>query len=231
MKVLLHINILILFVACSNYSKQTIDKKLTHYFIEDSVEFENDVITFIQKNKNFTIKYNELIIENTAKQSFIPKPYVKSNINENWILINIEDDLTITNNRKRIKDLKLFVKERVLNPLNILEYPEKKIVNINHVGEFPVSKACFYVRFEISINMDKISSNLRKSKKIVNVILKQFQLLRDELSKFKFNKSYKLLDEAHKKSINYCFPINLEINYNIKKFYPIPPPPPILKNH
>lgn len=126
------------------------------------------------------------------------------------VLVNFNDALLVNDEFLQIDFLKDKAKEFLENPYDDPKLPEKKLENINNLGEYRVSKGV------ISLTND-MSTSYGMYIQVQNELQKAVNELRDELSKEKYGKSYSNLDTALQKAIQKAIPVSISeappINY------------------
>lgn len=115
------------------------------------------------------------------------------------VLINSNDKLLVEGEPINISTLKEKAKEFIANPNDKPNLPEKKIVNIDFFGSYPVSKQV------ISLQNDR-STSYEMYIKVQNELASAYNELRDELSLQKFGKKYNDLSGDKQKSIRKVYP-------------------------
>lgn len=116
--------------------------------------------------------------------------------------VNSEDMLLARKKEIDIRSLKAAAKEFIMNERRAQDMPEHSMTNIEHIGEYPVSKCV------ISLQNDRGTTYSRYIE-VQNELVAAYSELRDELSKSKFGMSYAKLqeeDEVKAKAIDQAIP-------------------------
>lgn len=115
------------------------------------------------------------------------------------VLINSNNQLLVQNEWGDIKNLRKDVKEFIANFNDKEDLPEKENKNIEFFGNYPVSKQV------ISLQNDR-GTKYETYLKVQNEIVAAYDELREELSKKKFGKSFKDLNEDQQKAVSEIYP-------------------------
>ncbi|MCD6111710.1 MAG: biopolymer transporter ExbD [Bacteroidales bacterium] len=119
------------------------------------------------------------------------------------ILVNSHDMLLINGKPGELSDLKQETKEFLSNPNNLPNLPEKKIKNIEGLGEIPVSLGI------ISLKNDR-GTSYNMYIQVQNELTAAVNELRDELSMQKFGVRFsKLTDDIKIKAIQKAVPVSI----------------------
>lgn len=117
------------------------------------------------------------------------------------VLVNSADMLLVEGREGNLRTLKDDTKEFFMNPNDDPELPEKKLENIELLGEVWVSRGV------VSLKNDR-GTSYEMYIKVQNELTKAFQELRNELSMEKFGTRFdNLIDEAKKEAIQAAIPI------------------------
>ncbi len=120
------------------------------------------------------------------------------------VMVNQRNDLLI-NMKEQIplSELTARAKEFIMNPTNSSDLPEKDIVNIELIGDFPVSKGV------ISLQNQRPTS-YEMYIKVQNELTRAFNEVKNDLSIEKFGVAFEdLKDEAQKDAINKAIPLRI----------------------
>lgn len=115
------------------------------------------------------------------------------------VFLSANDDLMVQNRRMSIGELKDFTKEFILNPNNSEEMPEKEIVNIDLIGEYPIAKGIISLQNDRSTSYDMYIQ-------VQNELVRAYNEVRDELASQKFNKKLADLTEEENLAITKAIP-------------------------
>ncbi len=116
------------------------------------------------------------------------------------LLVNNKDLMAVDGDYVSLRDLKGMVKEFISNPYNKENLPEKRIENINLLGEREVSKGI------ISLKNDR-GTSYEMYIKVQNEITAAFHELRNEMAKKEFGVKYEDLEEDQQKAIDKAIPL------------------------
>jgi biopolymer transport protein ExbD len=117
------------------------------------------------------------------------------------VLINSANQLLVEGKEGNLATLKDETKHFFLNPDNDPDLPEKKLEQINLIGNVYVSKGV------ISLKNDR-GTSYEMYIKVQNELTKAFQEMRDELSTEKFGTKYdKLVDPQKQEAIQAVIPV------------------------
>ena len=101
-----------------------------------------------------------------------------------------------------ISQLKEKAKTFILNASNDEDLPEKEIVKIDIIGDYPVSKGV------ISLQNDR-GTSYNMYIMVQNELTRAFNEVRDEVSQAKFGKKFTELDEDQRKAIQKAVPLKI----------------------
>ena len=118
------------------------------------------------------------------------------------VLVNFQDQISVNEEQMDISMLKQTAFEFLENANNDPHKPEKKIVYIDHLGEFAVSQGV------ISLTNDQ-STSYNMYVQVQNELQRAVNELRDKVSINYFGKKYDVLDTALQKSIQKAVPMNI----------------------
>ena len=116
------------------------------------------------------------------------------------VKINRNDRILFNKEVGDISLLKERAKEFLGNPQNLPNLPEKQDMNIDLIGVYPVSKGVISLQNDRGTSYDTYF-------KVQNELTAAINEMRDELSREKFSRPYKDLDEAHKGAIDKAIPV------------------------
>ena len=116
------------------------------------------------------------------------------------VKINSADRLFAGNEMLDISQLKDKIKEFLTNPADDPNLPEKEMKNIEGLGEYPVSKGVISLQNDRGTSYDTYF-------RVQNELTAAINEMRDELSREKFNRPYKDLDQDHKDAIDKAIPV------------------------
>ncbi len=118
------------------------------------------------------------------------------------VFVNDADRLMVNSEEIQIDQLKAAAKEFVLNRTNSPNLPEKEMVEIEGMGEYPVSSGIVSLQ-----NTRGTSYGMYIS--VQNELTKAFNELRDDVAMQKFGKHYADLTEAATKAVNEAVPLKI----------------------
>lgn len=133
----------------------------------------------------------------------LPPNFEKPEVRERNIFqvkINRNDMILFNKEVGDISLLKQRAKEFLGNPTNSPDLPEKVDMQIDYLGTYPVSKGV------ISLQNDR-GTSYEAYFKVQNELTAAINEMRDELSRAKFSKAYKDLDQPHKEAIDKAIPV------------------------
>jgi len=117
------------------------------------------------------------------------------------ILVNKNDKLLVNGKPGNIRDLKTQVKDFILNPYNRANLSEKKVENINYLGEVNISKGI------ISLQNDR-GTSYEMYIKVQNELAAAFKDMRNNLSQEKLGMKYEDLSrKEYLDAINKAIPV------------------------
>ena len=116
------------------------------------------------------------------------------------VKINRNDRILFNKEVGDISLLKERAKEFLGNPQDLPNLPEKQTIDIDFLGKYPVSKGV------ISLQNDR-GTSYETYFKVQNELTAAINEMRDELSRQKFSRPYKDLDEAHRSAIDKAIPV------------------------
>lgn len=114
----------------------------------------------------------------------------------------------------------------ISNPLDKPHLPEKRIKRIDYFGEYAVSNQFFYLRAQMIPDSLGLSTSWKGLFQTFNLILGSYEILRDEISKAKFNQHFIDLELDEQIAVSKIFRIRIWIFLDYA-FVPPPPPPPM----
>lgn len=127
------------------------------------------------------------------------------------VLVNFNNLLWVNGEVLPLSQLKDKAKEFLSNPTNAANLPEKHLVLIDNIGEFPVSKGV------ISLTNDQ-STSYDMYVQVQNELERAIRELRDETATTYFGKKYENLDTAARRAVQKAIPMNISeapsIDYN-----------------
>lgn len=115
--------------------------------------------------------------------------------------------------------------EFIGNPEMKETLPEKKLKIIKYFDTVEVSKQMFEINAVMIADSMNNKSSWTTQNEIINMILKSYSEIRDELSKSEWNKTFQKLDFEKQVAIIQYYPINFWIFQNRPRLLPPPPPP------
>lgn len=115
------------------------------------------------------------------------------------VFVNDADELMVNSERIQIGELRQVVKDFVLNRTNDPTLPEKNMVDIEGMGEFPVSAGIVSLQ-------NRRATSYGMYITVQNELVKAFNEIREEVAMSKFNKPYADLGEAGQKAVNEAVP-------------------------
>lgn len=115
------------------------------------------------------------------------------------VLVNAKDQLLVNGERMRVENLRERAKEFLANPNNSDKLPEKKVVDIELLGPYEVSKGVISLRNDIGTTYGMYLS-------VQNELVGAVAELRDELSMRKWGKSYDDLDKEQSMAVRKAVP-------------------------
>lgn len=115
------------------------------------------------------------------------------------VFLSANDDMMVQNRRMSVGELKDFTKEFILNPNNSEEMPEKEIVNIDLIGEYPIAKGIISLQNDRSTSYDMYIQ-------VQNELVRAYNEVRDELASQKFNKKLADLTKEENLAITKAIP-------------------------
>jgi biopolymer transport protein ExbD len=119
------------------------------------------------------------------------------------VLVNKNDRLFINKGWGDIRTLRADTKEFLSNPRNREDLPEKKVENIQFLGDFPVSRGV------ISLKNDR-GTSYNMYIQVQNELTAAVNELRDELSRQKFGKPFsELTDQDMVSAIQKAIPMSI----------------------
>lgn len=118
------------------------------------------------------------------------------------VIVNYNDAVMVNGEPMMLSDLKDMAKEFLSNPTNSPKLPEKKVMHIDNLGEYAVSKGV------ISLTNDQ-STSYNVYVQVQNELEKAVNELRDEVSSQYFGKKYSVLDTAARKAVQKAIPMNI----------------------
>lgn len=116
------------------------------------------------------------------------------------IKISSQNEIFFNGEKGNLADLKARVKEFLMNSNDLDNLPEKEMVEINHLGLYPVSKGVISLQSERGASYEKYFE-------VQNVLTSAFNELRDELSMQRFHTPYNDLDTAYRNAIDKAIPL------------------------
>ena len=116
------------------------------------------------------------------------------------VKINRNDRILFNKEVGDISLLKQRAKEFLGNPENLPNLPEKQNVEIEFLGTYPVSKGVISLQNDRGTSYDTYF-------RVQNELTAAINEMRDELSREKFSRPYKDLDQAHMDAIDKAIPV------------------------
>lgn len=118
------------------------------------------------------------------------------------VVVNFNDAVWVNGEELLLAQLKDKALEFLENPNNSPILPEKELVQINNMGEYPVSKGV------ISLTNDQ-STSYNMYVQVQNELEKAVNELRDKVAVSYFGKKFDNLDTSARKSIQKAVPMNI----------------------
>ena len=115
------------------------------------------------------------------------------------VLINSKNQLQVEGKLMSIDRLRAEAKEFIANPANKDELPEKKEIEVDFFGTYPVSKQV------ISLQNDR-GTSYETYIEVQNELAAAYNELRDEMALQKFGKKFTALSEEEQKAIKKIYP-------------------------
>lgn len=115
------------------------------------------------------------------------------------VLVNRDNRLLVEGEPMNIAQLKEKTKEFIANPKNEENLPEKKEMEVNFFGTYPVSKQI------ISLQNDR-GTSYGTYVKVQNELVAAYTELRNELSKQKFGKNFDELSKEESDAVKEIYP-------------------------
>jgi biopolymer transport protein ExbD len=116
------------------------------------------------------------------------------------VKINRNDRILFNKEVGDISLLKERAKEFLGNPQDLPNLPQKEMVNIPLLGTYPVSKGVISLQNDRGTSYDTYF-------RVQNELTAAINEMRDELSRQKFSRPYKDLDQEHKDAIDKAIPV------------------------
>ena len=116
------------------------------------------------------------------------------------VKINRNDRILFNKEVGDISLLKDRAKEFLGNPQDRDDLPQKEVINIPLLGNYPVSKGVISLQNDRGTSYDTYF-------RVQNELTAAINEMRDELSREKFNRPYKDLDQDHKDAIDKAIPV------------------------
>jgi hypothetical protein len=116
------------------------------------------------------------------------------------VKINRNDRILFNKEVGDISLLKERAKEFLGNPQNLPDLPEKLDMDIEYIGVYPVSKGVISLQNDRGTSYDMYF-------RVQNELTAAINEMRDELSREKFQRPYKDLDEARRNAIDKAIPV------------------------
>lgn len=118
------------------------------------------------------------------------------------VFIDANDNMMVQMQRMQVSELTDKAKEFILNPTNSADLPESEVVDIELIGEFPVSKGVISVQNDRSTSYDMYIQ-------VQNELVRAFNEARDDLSSTKFGKNFADLTEEERTAITKAIPLRI----------------------
>lgn len=118
------------------------------------------------------------------------------------VVVNFNDAVWVNGEELLLAQLKDKALEFLENPNNLPTLPEKELVQINNMGEYPVSKGV------ISLTNDQ-STSYNMYVQVQNELEKAVNELRDKVAINYFGKKFDNLDTSARRSIQKAVPMNI----------------------
>ena len=118
------------------------------------------------------------------------------------VVVNFNDAVWVNGEELLLAQLKDKALEFLENPNNSPTLPEKELIQINNMGEYPVSKGV------ISLTNDQ-STSYNMYVQVQNELEKAVNELRDKVAINYFGKKFDNLDTSARKSIQKAVPMNI----------------------
>lgn len=192
------------------------------------------IVDSLQDNSDFVISTIDVIdsVNNQIKLGF----YLDSLFWDDFcikernifmIYINKYDSLMAEGELPHSNDsLQRQIIDYIANPLNKPHLPEKRIKKIDYFGEYAISNQFFYLRAQMVPDSLGLCTSWKGLFQTFNLILDSYEILRDEISKAKFNQRFIDLELDEQIAVSKIFPIRIWIFLDYA-FVPPPPPPPM----
>lgn len=118
------------------------------------------------------------------------------------VSVNRGDNIFVAGEEIRLAQLKDRAKEFFANVADSEDLPEKELENIEHLGEYPVSKGI------ISLQNDR-GTSYEMYIKVQNELTRAINELRDDLSKERFGKNFMELPEDQRNAVSKAIPTRI----------------------
>ena len=112
------------------------------------------------------------------------------------------DDVMVGGQRMDLSQIKDKAKEFITNPTNSPDLPERKVVDIENFGKFPVSQGVVSLQNDRGTSYDMYI-------RVQNELTRAFNEVRNELSMQKYGKKYEDLDDDARKAIQTAIPLKI----------------------
>ena len=112
------------------------------------------------------------------------------------------DDVMVGGQRMDLSQIKDKAKEFITNPTNSPDLPERKVVDIENFGKFPVSQGVVSLQNDRGTSYDMYI-------RVQNELTRAFNEVRNELSMQKYGKKYDDLDDDARKAIQTAIPLKI----------------------
>ncbi|MDL2296991.1 biopolymer transporter ExbD [Bacteroidales bacterium OttesenSCG-928-B11] len=118
------------------------------------------------------------------------------------VQVNFLDEIFVGSGAIPVTELKNVAKNFLLNPNNDPKLPEKEVREIDHMGEYTISKGV------ISLVNDQ-STSYNMYVQVQNELQRAVNEIRDDVSSQYFGKKYDLLDTAFQRAVQKAVPMNI----------------------
>ena len=112
------------------------------------------------------------------------------------------DEVMVGGERMDLSQIKEKTKEFITNPTNSPDLPERKMVEIENFGNYPVSQGVVSLQNDRGTSYDMYI-------KVQNELTRAFNEVRNELSMQKYGKKYDDLDDDARKAIQTAIPLKI----------------------
>lgn len=143
-----------------------------------------------------------------------------------WIIVDKHDSVFVRDNYTNNTDtLDSSIREFITNPNDKVDLPQKREVFIDYFDTIKITKHQFILNGMMIPDSAGLSSSWTDLNRLIDIVVKGYMALRNELAQKTWTMPYYDLDFDKKVAISKYYPFNILIFPHVEPIKPPPPPP------